>query len=217
MPCFATTAHALPYFVEFLPFFLFALSTPSCNCAPLIAFTNTDFPLRGRRCGEHFPRGRLDTLTSHLTKKCPGISESDRMNALLTLSGMSAASQRIHQGHPNGQPSNQAMGAPSELMALQHDTEQQTQSQQTEGPWSALGVLAEVSRQFTQHETNNERAIPSQNPPSLGLGVSAGGLSAPLVAERAIEDTGDENATQGTKSRSFFHLYRTLANLSVTK
>ena len=120
------------------------------------------------------------------------------MDALLTLSGMSTASQRIHQVHPNGQTSNQVTSAPSDLMALQRDTEQ-TQSQQTEGPWSALGVLAEVSRQFTQHETNNERVTPNQNPPSIGLGASASGVSAPLVAGRGVEDSGNESAAQGTK------------------
>ena len=58
-----------------------------------------------RRCGDHFPRGRIDTLTSHLTKKCPGISEAERMNALLVISGMNSASQVQPQHVQHGQPS----------------------------------------------------------------------------------------------------------------
>jgi len=103
-------------------------------------------------------------------------------------------------------------------MALQRDTEQ-TQSQQTEGPWSALGVLAEVSRQFTQHETNNERVTPNQNPPSIGLGASASGVSAPLVAGRGVEDSGNESAAQGTKGRFFsiFIEFRLTSTLTTSR
>jgi hypothetical protein len=102
-------------------------------------------------CGEHFPRGRLDSLTSHLTKKCPAISEAERVNALLALSGMSDATQRFQ---PNQQPQAQeqaraqANGSSVDLPMIQRD-------------WTALGVLAEVSRQIDLNEKNDDRGQPN--------------------------------------------------------
>lgn len=105
------------------------------------------------RCGEHFPRGRLDSLTSHLTKKCPAISEAERVNALLTLSGMSHASQRFQQSQQaqaqaQAQARAQANGSPVDLPTIQRD-------------WTALGVLAEVSRQIDLNEKNDDRGQPN--------------------------------------------------------
>jgi hypothetical protein len=107
------------------------------------------------RCGEHFPRGRLDSLTSHLTKKCPAISEAERVNALLTLSGMSHASQRFQQSQQaqaQAQARADANGSSVDLPMMQRD-------------WTALGVLAEVSRQIDLNEKNDDRGPPNGTSP----------------------------------------------------
>ena len=41
-----------------------------------------------KACGEHFPKGRIDSLTTHLTKKCQAIPMEDRRRALLQLHEM---------------------------------------------------------------------------------------------------------------------------------
>lgn len=38
-----------------------------------------------KACGEVFPKGRIETLLSHLKKSCPSISQPDRRRALLQL------------------------------------------------------------------------------------------------------------------------------------
>ncbi|KAI9786506.1 MAG: hypothetical protein M1835_003048 [Candelina submexicana] len=38
-----------------------------------------------KACGEKFPKGRIDSLTNHLTKKCPAIAMRDRQRAALHL------------------------------------------------------------------------------------------------------------------------------------
>ncbi len=137
----------------FFPFSLLHLSPLS---------TKQDADIRKRlttprsSCGEHFPRGRLDSLTSHLTKKCPAISEAERVNALLTLSGMSHASQRFQQtqqaqAHAHAQAHAAANGSSVDLPMIQRD-------------WTALGVLAEVSRQIDLNEKNDDRGQPNGAP-----------------------------------------------------
>ncbi|KXX79792.1 hypothetical protein MMYC01_204390 [Madurella mycetomatis] len=125
---------------------------------PKLQDQSNRYPHTCRSCGEHFPRGRLDSLTSHLTKKCPAISEAERVNALLTLSGMSHASQRFQQSqHAQAQAQARAQGngSPVDLPMIQRD-------------WTALGVLAEVSRQIDLNEKNDDRGQPNgAAPPAL--------------------------------------------------
>jgi hypothetical protein len=94
-------------------------------------------------------------LTSHLTKKCPAISEAERVNALLTLSGMSHASQRFQQSQQAQAQAHahaQANGSSVDLPMIQRD-------------WTALGVLAEVSRQIDLNEKNDDRGQPNGTVP----------------------------------------------------
>ncbi|KAL2023372.1 hypothetical protein VTK56DRAFT_2729 [Thermocarpiscus australiensis] len=125
---------------------------------PKLQDQSNRYPHTCKACGEHFPRGRLDSLTSHLTKKCPAISEAERVNALLTLSGMSHASQRFQQSqqaHAQAQAqarAAQANGSSVDLPMIQRD-------------WTALGVLAEVSRQIDLNEKNDDRGQPNGTVP----------------------------------------------------
>ncbi|KAH6856518.1 hypothetical protein B0I37DRAFT_403050 [Chaetomium sp. MPI-CAGE-AT-0009] len=115
---------------------------------PKLQDQSNRYPHTCKACGEHFPRGRLDSLTGHLTKKCPAISESERVSALLALSGMSHASQRFQQTQ-QAQARAQANGSSVDLPLIQ------------QRDWTALGVLAEVSRQIDLNEKNDDRGQPN--------------------------------------------------------
>jgi hypothetical protein len=94
-----------------------------------------------KSCGEKFPKGRIDSLTTHLVKKCPGISVQDRQKALLELNGFSSDAARNQSGGV------QMNGPTVELpIATRH--------------WTALETLAEVSRQIgtSEHPDGNQPA-----------------------------------------------------------
>ena len=117
-------------------------------------------PTRARRAANNSPKGRIDSLTNHLTKKCPAISEAERINACLSLHGISHGSQRGNKGHvkPNGPP--------VDLPMIQRD-------------WTALETLAEVSRQIDLSEKHDG--------PPQGTGAPQNGTvpaSTPHAAER---------------------------------
>lgn len=120
---------------------------------PKLNDNSNRYPHTCRACGEHFAKGRIDSLTNHLTKKCPAISEADRINACLTLHG-------IHHASPRGQKDQvQANGPPVDLPMMQRD-------------WTALETLAEVSRQIDLSEKHDDRS-PSSAPPSTAAGTAA--------------------------------------------
>ncbi|KAF2089213.1 hypothetical protein K490DRAFT_19004, partial [Saccharata proteae CBS 121410] len=88
-----------------------------------------------RSCGEKFPKGRLDSLTTHLVKRCPALTDRDRQRAILQFHDLPdlPASASSPPGGQNAGQSGSAMNslpfaAPKEGM-------------------SALETLAEVSRQ----------------------------------------------------------------------
>lgn len=98
------------------------------------------YPQTCKLCGENFPKGRIDSLTTHLTKRCPAISEQDRINACLMLNGISAAR------------------TPRTLQARQQQQVQPHPGPQLELPlmqphqnWTPLETLAEVSRRQIDH------------------------------------------------------------------
>lgn len=112
------------------------------------------------RCGEHFPRGRLDSLTNHLTKKCPAISEADRVAAFIGISGMSHATQKFQQQQAQQDPNRVYDGPGVDLPINDRD-------------WTALGVLAEVSRQIDLSEKNDDRGQPNGALPGDGAPPSS--------------------------------------------
>ncbi|VBB83966.1 Putative protein of unknown function [Podospora comata] len=129
---------------------------------PKLQDQSNRYPHTCKSCGEHFPRGRLDSLTSHLTKKCPAISEADRVSTLLTLSGMGHASktfQQSQQAHAHPQVSD---GSSVDLPMTSRD-------------WTALGVLAEVSRQIDLNEKNDDRGQMTGAIPNTHLGTAQPG------------------------------------------
>ncbi|KAI8629212.1 hypothetical protein F5Y19DRAFT_93428 [Xylariaceae sp. FL1651] len=117
---------------------------------------------RCKACGEDFPKGRIDSLTTHLTKKCPAISEAERINACLALHGINNASGRpkydglLHSG-PNMGPnttSNPEFSITQTASRTEHLAH--TQSQLQNPIWTPLETLAEVSRQIEANEKHDD-------------------------------------------------------------
>lgn len=103
----------------------------------------------------------MDTLISHLTKKCNAISDSDRRKAVLDLSNLSDLPENTssHNGttiHLNGP-----------TVELPIST-----------PWTALQTLAEASKHMDAIEKQDDRSIHNR---SVGHGSRA---SEPPHADR---------------------------------
>ncbi|RDA83441.1 hypothetical protein CP532_1816 [Ophiocordyceps camponoti-leonardi (nom. inval.)] len=106
---------------------------------PKLNDNSNRYPHRCKQCGENFPKGRIDSLTAHITKRCPAIPESERMQACLELHGIAHSRpppQRIGRTLP------QTIGP---------DARAPTAMPQG---WSALETLAEASRQVDLNENN---------------------------------------------------------------
>ncbi|KAI0379792.1 hypothetical protein F5Y04DRAFT_259149 [Hypomontagnella monticulosa] len=132
---------------------------------------------RCRACGEDFPKGRIEGLTTHLTKKCPAISEADRVHALLSLHGISTGANRLrfdgllHSG-PNQGPNQisnlqsysnidpNLVSHPNATPSLPAPSFEQSQAQ----IWTPLETLAEVSRQIEANEKHDDHVPTTQEP-----------------------------------------------------
>ncbi|KAF2182245.1 hypothetical protein K469DRAFT_712861 [Zopfia rhizophila CBS 207.26] len=86
-----------------------------------------------KSCGEKFPKGRIDSLTNHLVKKCPALPLRDRQRAILQFHELPDLPETMAQiATAAGQPQNgQTMNLPFA----------------PKSGMSALETLAEVSRQ----------------------------------------------------------------------
>ncbi|KAI9835091.1 MAG: hypothetical protein M1837_003967 [Sclerophora amabilis] len=99
-----------------------------------------------RACGERFPKGRIDSLTTHLVKRCPVIALRDRQRALLQLHELpdldisEGTREAVRKGDRGGDTKQLA----SRVRA--GDPEGASQS------WTPLETLAEVSRQIDLSE-----------------------------------------------------------------
>lgn len=118
---------------------------------PKLNDSSNRYPHTCKQCGENFPKGRIDSLATHITKKCPAISDSERMRACLELHGLASARLPTSNIHPPVEVSEQAQ----ELV----------QVPELPQGWSALETLAEASRQVDLNE--NSRAQTVQTSDSL--------------------------------------------------
>lgn len=104
---------------------------------PKLADNSNRYPHTCKLCGEDFPKGRIDSLTNHITKpgKCPAISEHARIQACLALHSIPnpAAMQRK-------QAARAAEGGGVATAA------------NMPANWSALEALAEASRRVNMSE-----------------------------------------------------------------
>ncbi|CAI9633611.1 unnamed protein product [Alternaria burnsii] len=89
-----------------------------------------------KSCGEKFPKGRIDSLTNHLVKKCPALPLQDRQRALLQMHELPLPDNMTQAASPNAP-------GPSQMQHGQKMNLPFAPSKQL----SALETLAEVSRQ----------------------------------------------------------------------
>jgi hypothetical protein len=89
-----------------------------------------------KSCGEKFPKGRIDSLTNHLVKKCPALPLQDRQRALLQM-------HELPLPENMAQTANASAPGPSQMQHGQKMNLPFAPSKQL----SALETLAEVSRQ----------------------------------------------------------------------
>ncbi|KFA61238.1 hypothetical protein S40285_06947 [Stachybotrys chlorohalonatus IBT 40285] len=102
---------------------------------PKLNDSSNRYPHTCKQCGENFPKGRIDSLTTHITKKCPAITDADRLRACLELHGIAHARATGDRNHNAAQTNGQT----AILSTLSQ-------------PWSALETLAEASRQVDLNE-----------------------------------------------------------------
>ena len=107
-----------------------------------------------KACGEKFPKGRIDSLTTHLLKKCRGIAIEDRQQAVLDFHNLPTTSS---DGARAGNAEVQLNGPTVELPIGTSN-------------WTALETLAEVSRQIDLSEKHDDRSV---NNKSVGGGSRA--------------------------------------------
>ncbi|KAI1094857.1 hypothetical protein F5B19DRAFT_417619 [Rostrohypoxylon terebratum] len=138
---------------------------------------------RCKACGEDFPKGRSDSLTAHLVRKCPAISQADRVNVCLTLNGLNNNSANathaanVASRHFNGlvqhqspististiptiptiPPTTTALPA-SPATPLPAPLLEQSQNNLQLHEWNPLETLAEASRQFEANDKHDDHA-----------------------------------------------------------
>lgn len=117
---------------------------------PKLNDSSNRYPHTCKQCGENFPKGRIDSLATHITKKCPAISDSERMRACLELHGLASARPPTSHIHPPIDVSEQAQ----ELV----------QVPELPQGWSALETLAEASRQVDLNENNRVQTVQTSDP-----------------------------------------------------
>lgn len=126
-----------------------------------------------KACGENFPKGRIDSLTNHLVKKCQAIPLRDRQRVLLRLHELPDLTEGDHNKDPNVAAA--AKGKGGDMPFRQN--------------FDGLNVLAEASRQVGASDQ-------SKRGPGYTQSVTVGGKT--VVVDPALEAEG----FQGQASQS---------------
>ncbi|KAL4976793.1 hypothetical protein BDW66DRAFT_134307 [Aspergillus desertorum] len=121
-----------------------------------------------KACGEKFPKGRIDSLTNHLVKKCTAIPLRDRQRVLLRLHELPDLADGDQNKDPNAAGQNK--GKPGEV------------SFTTRQNFDGLNVLAEASRQVGASDQTKRGA------PAFPQSVTVGGKT--VVVDPALEAEG---------------------------
>lgn len=82
-----------------------------------------------KACGQHFPKGRIENMQTHLEKQCTAISPIDRQKALISWKASSSDGSHMHDGQI------QLHGPTVDLPIAPRN-------------WTPLETLAEASRQI---------------------------------------------------------------------
>jgi hypothetical protein len=89
-------------------------------------------------CGEKFPKGRIDSLTAHILKKCVAMRDQDRQRAAIQFNHLNELQNAAH-GHGDIHMKGKTVDLPI-----------------VNRNWSALETLAEVSRQIDLNENKHD-------------------------------------------------------------
>jgi len=89
-----------------------------------------------KACGEQFPKGRIDSLTTHLTKKCPALSLRQRTEIVYQLHDLG--------DFPDRQPSGTAKEEGKKPTSRPFSPSKQN--------FDGLNVLAEASRRVGEND-----------------------------------------------------------------
>lgn len=152
-----------------------------------------------KRCGEQFPKGRIDSLTAHLTKKCIGLTMPERTKIVLRLHDLAdpTANPELNNGLRDG---NQ-VEAGNTLDLPFTPTKQQN--------FNALNVLAEASRRVggdgpvASGYTAAEQAHPHDHAQPLPLDPQ---LEIDSFAQHLLESPDDGlSGRNNGKLQPFFH------------
>lgn len=170
---------------------------------PKLADNSNRYPHTCKLCGEDFPKGRIDSLTNHITKpgKCPAISEHARIQACLALHSIPnpAAMQRkqaARAAEGGGVPTAANMPA----------------------NWSALEALAEASRRVNMSEKGGAEQDSTPATPASQYMVAdhftlenpPGGYGSPTQTSRAggVAALGEGESTSAGFAAAFDEISR---------
>ncbi|KAA8652075.1 hypothetical protein EYZ11_005554 [Aspergillus tanneri] len=122
-----------------------------------------------KACGEKFPKGRIDSLTNHLVKKCQAIPLRDRQRVLLRLHELPDLADGDQNKDPNLAAQNKGKGVDLPFTTRQN--------------FDGLNVLAEASRQVGASDQGKRGG-----PAAYTQSVTVGGKT--VVVDPALEAEG---------------------------
>ncbi|KAJ5489280.1 hypothetical protein N7539_004170 [Penicillium diatomitis] len=134
------------------------------NRGPKLEDSSNRYQHTCKSCGEKFPKGRIDSLTNHLIKKCQAIGLRDRQRVLMRmhempdLTGAGTAADANNPNAPAGKKADGSFG--------------------TRPNFDGLNVLAEASRQVGASDHTKPR-------PAFTQSVTSGGKT--VVVDPALE------------------------------
>ena len=175
------------------------------------------YQFRCKSCGEDFPKGRIDSLTNHLTKKCPAISQTERINAVLALNGLKGTSavnraqrqqlleqqQRQQQQQRNAAIANvnaaSAYSHPHAFLAAPTTADTSSASIFQNDIWAPLETLAEVSRQIEASEKHDDQGhVPTaQNLDIVGEAIAAASAACAAAVSSSESTSTNTEAASG--------------------
>lgn len=147
------------------------------NRGPKLEDSSNRYQHTCKACGEKFPKGRIDSLTNHLVKKCQAIPLRDRQRVLLRLHEL----PDLTEGEGNKDPN--AKGKDSSFPNRPN--------------FDGLNVLAEASRQVGASDQ-------TKRGPNYTQSVTVGGKT--VVVDPALEAEGfqvqaDEKSEEGQQGK----------------
>src|SRR4051812_34450172 len=106
------------------------------NRGPKLEDASNRYQHTCKSCGERFPKGRIDSLVNHLTKKCTSLSFQERTKIVLRLHDLGAPVENESSPTKGG---NTRLEKGKNISLPYSPTRQQN--------FNGLNVLAEASRQ----------------------------------------------------------------------